>query len=101
MKTKSSKLRKLEKGRYSILTKDMDSCFLCKYQLVDIHEIYGGSNRKKSMEHGFCVPLCRYHHEMVTNKPLQNLVLKQMCQKEFEKNHTREEFMIIIGRNYL
>ncbi|WP_418205773.1 hypothetical protein [Anaerotignum faecicola] len=27
--------------------------------------------------------------------------LKQDCQRKFEETHTREEFMAIIGRNYL
>ena len=27
--------------------------------------------------------------------------LKQICQRKFEETHSREEFMAIIGRNYL
>lgn len=27
--------------------------------------------------------------------------LKRACQRRFEETHSREEFMIIIGRNYL
>lgn len=30
-----------------------------------------------------------------------DLRLKQDCQRKFEETHTREEFMAIIGRNYL
>ena len=28
-------------------------------------------------------------------------MLKTMCQKQYEKKHTRKEFMKLIGRNYL
>ena len=34
------------------------------------------------------------------NKAL-DIRLKQICQAEFEKTHSREEFMHIFGRNYL
>lgn len=30
-----------------------------------------------------------------------DLRLKQDCQRKFEETHSREEFMAIIGRNYL
>ena len=30
-----------------------------------------------------------------------DMYLKKLCQAEFEKTHTREEFMEIIGRSYL
>lgn len=30
-----------------------------------------------------------------------DLLLKRVCQRKFEETHSREEFMEIIGRNYL
>lgn len=30
-----------------------------------------------------------------------NLKLRQICQQKYEETHTREEFMTLIGRNYL
>ena len=66
MRNKTYKLQKLEKNRFSILTNDMEHCFICKNPFIDIHEIYGGRNRKVSMQNGFCVPLCRERHEFVT-----------------------------------
>ena len=101
MKNKTYKLQKLEKNRYSILTDNMDRCFICGSPFVDIHEIYGGGNRKVSMKNGFTVPLCRKHHEFVTITADANNYLKQKCQYEFEKHHTRKEFMELIGKNYL
>ena len=101
MRNKTYKLQKLEKNRYSILTNDMEHCLICKSPFVDIHEIYGGSNRKVSMKNGFTVPLCREHHRTATIDSFASTFLKVKCQKEFEKEHTREEFISLIGRNYL
>lgn len=101
MRNKSSKLRKLENNRYSILTEDLEQCFICGKSPVDIHEIYGGCNRKVSMQNGFCVPLCREHHRLVTDYPLNNKYLQEKCQSKFEEMHTRDGFMKLIGKNYL
>lgn len=101
MRNKTSKLRKLENNRYSILTEDLEQCFICKKSPVDMHEIYGGCNRKVSMQNGFCVPLCREHHKLVTDYPLNNKYLQEKCQRKFEETHTRDEFMKLIGKNYL
>ena len=68
------------------------------------HVIYGTSNRKNSEKYGLKVWLCHRHHTgdegVHFNKDL-DLMLKQTAQKEFEKTHTREEFMTIFGRNWL
>lgn len=106
MRNKSAKLRKLEGERYSILTGDLEHCYLCGKSPVDIHEIYGGCNRIASIKNGFCVPLCRTHHRQITDGEFIdgydfNNELKQNCQIEFERTHTREEWFKIIGRNYL
>ena len=101
MRNKTYKLQKLEKNRYSILTDDLEHCFFCKNEYVDIHEIYGGCNRKMSMRSGFCVPLCRQHHRYVTYNVSAGLYLKTLCQKTFEETHSRADFMRIIGKNYL
>lgn len=101
MKYKTNKLIKLEKGRYSILTNDLEHCYICRQSPVDIHEIYGGSNRKVSMANGFCIPLCRVHHKAITNKRINDLQIKKDCQETYEQSHTRDEFMRLIGKNFL
>lgn len=106
MKYKTSKLRKLEANRYSILTDDLNHCYLCfgnehYNEPLDMHEIYGGANRKISMENGFCIPLCRQHHALITRDNASSLILKQQCQREYEKTHSREDFMRLIGKNFL
>lgn len=102
MKQKTSKLRNLEAKRYSIITDDLKHCYFCRSGgCLDVHEVFGGANRKMSMIHGFCVPLCRNCHIKITNNVLMSVPLKKMCQEIYELKHTRSEWMKIIGRNYL
>ena len=71
------------------------------------HHIYGASNRNISDKNGFWVWLRHdYHIADSPNKTPHNcrmtdLCLKEMCQREYEKAHSREEFIALIGRNYL
>lgn len=98
---KSSKLAKLERERYSILTNNLDKCYLCNRKKKHIHEIYKGCNRQVSMKNGFCIPICDIcHTETEINSDLDKK-LKQKCQIEFEKKHTRVEFIAIIGKSHL
>ena len=101
MKKKRSDLIKLERNRKSILTENLEKCFVCGRQATDMHEIYSGGNRKASMRNGFCVPLCRNCHQIVTLNYGLNLRLKMICQEKFEETHSRDDFMAIIGKNYL
>lgn len=91
--------------RYSILN-NLDKCFFCGKPAQCIHEVYyGTANRKISIENGFCVGLCHYHHNMsnisVHYDRKMDLKLKQIYQKEYEKTHTRNEFIKLIGKSYL
>lgn len=69
------------------------------------HHIYGGPNRTISEDNGFWVWLTPEYHNMSDegvhfNKEFA-LALKQECQLKYEQTHTREEFIELIGRNYL
>lgn len=103
IKNKTKKQAKLENSRYSIITDDLKHCYICTQKGLkgipkdDLHEIYGGSNRKRSIKNGFVVPLCRKCHQ--DYKILK--FLKRFIQKEYEKAHTREEFIKLIGKSYI
>ena len=101
LKNRSEKQKILEQNRYSILTYNLDNCFICGKEKNDIHEIYPGAKRIISIKNGFCIPLCRKCHQELTNNEVKSLVYKMICQKKYEKTHTREEFIKLIGRNYL
>lgn len=83
-------------------------CFFCN-SIINIHKhhiFFGTANRKLSEKYGCWVYLCAHHHNMsdegVHFNKAMDLELKQLCQKEMEKNGTtRTEFMQIFGRNYL
>lgn len=95
---RSIKQNKLEKERDKNLIKSGYCGYCGKYcGKLDPHEVYGGSNRKRSIQNGFVILLCRKCHS--NEKILQEL--KKKTQKEFEGIHTREEFIEIIGKSYL
>lgn len=98
MKKKSNKLAKLERQRDKDLIKS-GICENCgKYsQRLDPHEVYGGSNRKRSIKYKFIKLLCRECH---SNENIINQ-LRIDTQKEYEKTHTREEFIKLIGKSYI
>lgn len=80
-------------------------CFICKRtQPLHKHHIYGGGARLLSEQHGFWVWLCPDHHtgdHGVHNDEYANLWLKRTCQATYEATHSHEEFMHIIGKNYM
>lgn len=83
-------------------------CYVCGKQGHGLHghHIFGGSSRAASDRHGFIVWLCLEHHTGTygvhgsKGKEL-SLELKQMAQREYEKDHTREEFIQEFIRSYL
>ena len=88
------------------IIKNERECYLCgKTVNLERHHIFGGvANRKISEQLGLLVYLCHDCHTGTEgaqyNKDL-NLRLKQDAQRAFEQNHTREEWMNWIGKNYL
>ena len=87
---------------------EIKECILCgSKQNLEYHHVFFGANRKISDEHGFTCYLCHSCHtgsnEAVhcKNGKENNLILKQLCQLEFEETHTQEEFIKLIGKSYL
>ena len=98
IKKKSSRLAKLERQRDKNLVKE-GICEVCgNYSKhLDPHEIFGGSNRKRSIEHKFVKLLCRKCHD-------DEDIIKQLridAQKEYMKTHTEEEFIKLIGKSHI
>lgn len=101
MKYKRNKLAILERNRKSILTNDLEHCYICDRPKDDMHEIYAGSNRQRSMIWNCCVPLCRKHHEEVEKNKNLNDMLHKQCQTKLEEQISREKFIEIFGKSYL
>lgn len=92
-------------NRYSILN-NLDKCYFCGRPAECIHEVYfGTANRQISIKNGFCVGLCHREHNL-SNKSVHkdremDLRLKRVYQKEYERSHTRDDFINLIGKSYL
>lgn len=85
----------------SIMDTEPGVCFICTATGDTArHEVfYGISNRRNSKINGLWVYLCpRCHRWVHAENPLK---LKIGAQERYEENHTRAEFMELIGRNYL
>lgn len=101
MKKKRSKVRNMEIKRYSILTDNMEQCYMCGRRKNHLHEIYfGNKHRLLSMKYGCVVPLCSACHNLVHNNIDFDRNLKIQCQKKFQEIYN-EKFIDIFKRNYL
>ena len=90
------------------ILQDEKKCYITgQTNNLHLHHIYRGVNRKISDKLGFVVYLAGWLHNQSDdgvhgkNGKELDLMLKRHCQMKFEESHTREEFMAIIGRNYL
>ena len=103
MRKKSPKLRQLEKNRKSLLTNDLDTCFICGAEKQSIHEIYEGSSRINSMKYGCCIPLCNRCHFMIQNNIKLYMPLKELMCIEFMYYYDKsfEEFQKIFHVKHL
>lgn len=96
-----SKITRLERMRFSILTKDLDHCYLCGNKKDDIHEIYEGARRIPSMKWGCCIPVCRNCHRCLHNDYSFALPYKKLCQKKFMDVYPNIDFISIFHKSYI
>lgn len=101
IKQKSNKLAKKERNRFSILTKDLEHCYICGHKKEDLHELVGGKNRQVSMKYGLVIPLCRKCHNLIENDETLKKKWHKVAQKEFKDYYKSENFVQIFGKNYL
>ena len=99
-----SKIRTLERKRFSILTADLQHCYICTRPKQHLHEVFYGKNRKNSMIYGCFVPLCYECHEGnrgVHKNSTLNEQLRKQCQRQFNKEYPDLDFISIFHENYL
>lgn len=114
MYPKPRKTKKRKKHKQSILHTKDGTCYLCiklygdyrQHRVTHEHHIYDGNpNRAISEAEGLKVYLCLSHHlngsEAVHNNSKNMRLLQQEGQEAYERTHSREEFMELVGRNYL
>lgn len=90
----------------SILRTESGVCYICRRHTdTALHHIYGAAKRRVSDDNGFTVFLCPECHQYGTHAVHRSretsLWLKARCQRIYERTHSRDEFMALIGRNYL
>ena len=81
-------------------------CYICgATHWLELHHVYFGKNRKNSDKHGFTCYLCEQHHRGTygvhgKEGAYFDTKLKRECQEIFERTHSHNEFIKIIGKNY-
>lgn len=96
----------MSKKLFSVLTGDLEHCVITGSTEVAIHHVFGGSNRNRSGEYGFVIPLRPDYHNM-SNHGVHfdrelDLKFKRMAQTYFERNiGTRERFIREFGKSWL
>lgn len=94
IKKKSSKLAKLERNRFSIITYNLDICYVCKeHRKENFDEVFGGRNRQKSMKYGLVIPICFKCHRKLTDNPLLKKQLQEEAKEIFIKKYGEEKFL--------
>lgn len=90
------------------IIQDKDCCWFCGTTFnLHTHHIFGASNRNNSDKYKLTIRLCYYHHNGGGNGKCvhqcreMDLELKQLAQKKFEEDHTRDEFIKIFGKSWL
>lgn len=96
---------KVEGFMESIITTDMEHCFICKTAPAEIHHIiFGTANRDLSDKFGLVVPLCAKHHRTgnhaVHKYKAADLYFKRLAQEQFAEIFPQYNFRQIFGKNW-
>lgn len=92
IRKKSKKLAKKEKNRFSILTNDLEKCYFCTNKKDDLHEVFRGRNRQKSIEYGLVIPICSKCHRKMDIK-LESEKIEKIAKKIFIEKYSEEKFL--------
>lgn len=90
--------------RFSIITDDMKHCIECGRLYPQLHEIFFGARRNKSIEYGLVIPLCIFHHTEhktgIHHNHELDMKWKVKGQEAFEEKYPELEFIKIFYKNY-
>jgi len=85
----------------SILTQNMDICYLCGAPATEVHHIFNAANKKKSEKYGLMMPICFNCHFEIHNIPGRMRETKEFGQMMFESHYPELDFLKIFGKNYI
>lgn len=86
---------------FSIMTDDREHCYICGGKAVQIHHVFGASNRQHATDDGLWIPVCLNCHIRIHNDYPTRRSLMMDGQWKYEETHTHGDFMKRYGRNYL
>lgn len=107
---KQQKKKTRQRHKESIIRKKDGKCYLCAMQgdiddkYTEEHHIFGGSRRKISEAEGLKVHLCPWHHRTGPDSAHLNKKTREFLQATaqiaWEKTHTHEDWMQMMGKDY-
>ncbi len=112
-KQKQKKRKKYRKIPSILQDKDDKRCYLCmlldgnykEHTYTEEHHVIFGDNKWVSDAYGLRVNLCVEHHrtsrEAVHNNHENAERLMKLAQQEFTKKYPEEDWMKLVGKNYL
>lgn len=88
---------------YSILTEDLDHCYVCGRDRQQFHHCIGSAYRKKSEKYGLIIPICEQCHREVHDSPNQELnrKLKADAEAKFLMTYSFETWMREFHKNFM
>lgn len=96
---------KKKKAKNNKRPTDQDCCIICQKPFSELHEIFYGPYRQKSIKYKLQERLCILHHrigpEAVHNNTKFDRELKQKHQAIFESIYGHEKYMQEFDKNYL
>lgn len=100
---RTTKIRTLEKKRYSIVTDNLDTCYICGMPKDALHEVFFGNNRVNSMIYGCVIPICSHCHTKIHKNIELDMKLKRHLEKAFIDVYDcdKDFFINIFHINYL
>ena len=111
MYPKKPSKKKRQTHKDSILQARDGRCYICMkngsdriWPVLHKHHAFLGANRPIAEAEGLYVFLCPDHHEFGKDAVHKNYEILREIQKDaqraFEENHSRQQFMELMGRNY-
>ena len=77
-------------------------CRVCgTHGVTHMHHIFEGARRKISEREGFVIELCPRCHERAHNDKDFGDCLKRDCQMEYLEEHSMQDWMELMGRNWI
>lgn len=93
IRQKSNKLMQLERNRFSIITNNLNKCYFCDNEKMELHEVFRGRNRQKSMKWGLVIPVCQRYHKKITEDKKFSEISEQIARNLFIKRYGKEKFI--------